>query len=214
MNPRKLAKLVESSQQPWFWDFGNKVLYDLCRRHPHHRDPQVAAAKIWLIGRSYAAAIERRRPRDDDRGYFYRDTVAPTLCGSAIDQQLASLRHFKSISTESFDDVVVIHGQLTELFNRISDQNKRSLASKYLHFHAPELFFIYDSVALKGLRQLSDITGRARTGPSGGDRQYRAFAEKCLRLRDHIRREHGRTLSPRRLDRLLLELGMGVRQSG
>lgn len=52
---------VEKALADSAWDMGNQVLYDLCRRHPGHSEPGEILAKIWLIGRSYAAAIERGR---------------------------------------------------------------------------------------------------------------------------------------------------------
>ena len=207
MNPRTLKKHIESVQQPWFWDFANDVLYALCRKHPNHTDHSVAAAKIWLIGRSYAAAIERRKPNEAEPKNFYRERVAPMVCNSEIDKHLASLKSFKAVTQDSLCEIVDTHKYVTDLFNQISGQNKRSLASKYLHFHAPQLFFIYDSVASKGLGRLSRITGRASRASGHGDNQYRKFAEKCVVLRDHIRNDHGVTLTTRQIDRLLLAVG-------
>lgn len=40
------------------WRFGNKILYDMCYNNPEHTNKEVVIGKIWLIGRSYAAAIE------------------------------------------------------------------------------------------------------------------------------------------------------------
>lgn len=209
ITPRTLKKHVESVQQPWFWDFGNEVLYSLCRKHPDHVDHSIAAAKIWLIGRSYAAAIERRKPPKDEEKpkNFYREHVAPKVCNSEIDERLASLKSFKAVTQDSFPVIVDTHKYVTDLFGRISGQNNRSLASKYLHFHAPKLFFIYDSIASKGLGRLSKITGRASMLSGCGDNQYRKFAEKCLVLRDQIHSMHGVTLTTRQIDRLLLEIG-------
>jgi hypothetical protein len=45
------------------WKFGNDILYQLCHDQPKHNDDSVIIAKIWLIGRSYAAAFERRKDR-------------------------------------------------------------------------------------------------------------------------------------------------------
>lgn len=39
---------------------GNKVLYDLCESFPMNDNVNGLIAKLWLIGRSYAASIERR----------------------------------------------------------------------------------------------------------------------------------------------------------
>ena len=43
------------------WEYGNSVLYRMCKEQPEHKDIDVIVGKIWLIGRSYAAAIERRK---------------------------------------------------------------------------------------------------------------------------------------------------------
>jgi hypothetical protein len=177
MNSRKLKRLVDTVQEPDFWDFGNDVLYQLCLNHPGHSDKSVAAAKIWLIGRSYAAAIERRKIAVPDRGHFYRDRVAPEMVRSEIDKYLTSLAAFRIVSTESFSRVIETHKYVTDLFGRITGQDKRSLASKYLHFHLPNLFFIYDSRAAKGVRMLSDIVGRASRNPGVGDR--RRWRTRC-----------------------------------
>lgn len=207
MTKNTLKKHIESAQQPYFWDFANDVLYALCKKHPNHTEPSVVAAKIWLIGRAYAAAIERRKPTTNEPKYFYRDTVAPTICNSEIDTHLASLKKIRIVSQNSLYEIINTHEYVTDLFSKISGQNKRSLASKYLHFHTPQLFFIYDSIALKGIGRLSMITGRASKENSYGDNQYRKFAEKCLALRDHIDEKYGVRLTTRQIDRILLEIG-------
>ena len=43
------------------WDFGNKVLYNMCKKNLYHNDPDIIVGKVWIIERSYAAAIERRK---------------------------------------------------------------------------------------------------------------------------------------------------------
>ena len=40
--------------------YGNKILYDMCATKPRHDDIDIIVGKIWLIGRSYSAAIERK----------------------------------------------------------------------------------------------------------------------------------------------------------
>ena len=72
----------------------------------------------------------------------------------------------------------------------------------------PRLFFIYDTRAVSGLRAVSNIVGRAKAAAcaSRGDGTYQKFANKCLRLRQHVKTECGVTLDPRQLDNLLLLL--------
>jgi len=52
---------IEAVRTPWVWDLGNRILYDMCQSYPGHSKDDEIVAKIWLIGRSYAASIERRR---------------------------------------------------------------------------------------------------------------------------------------------------------
>jgi len=68
------------------WDFSNQVLYDLCSGHSAHVETGHVLAKILLVGRVYAAAIERRRTENVKGGNddFYLDTVAPILLSSRI----------------------------------------------------------------------------------------------------------------------------------
>src|SRR5688572_8852994 len=66
------------------WDTSNNVLYDLCSRYPAHIEDGEVLAKILLVGRVYAAAIERRRNKEDDHenDRFYTDAVAPAIMSS------------------------------------------------------------------------------------------------------------------------------------
>ena len=50
--------------------------------------------------------------------------------------------------------IISVHNFLTVIFNEISGLDKRSLASKYLHFHLPNLFYIYDSRADNAIRKM------------------------------------------------------------
>ena len=53
------ADLLNLTSRGAIWNLGNEMLYQLCRDYPDHKAPEVITAKVWLIGRSYAAAIER-----------------------------------------------------------------------------------------------------------------------------------------------------------
>jgi hypothetical protein len=55
---------VKAVMDPWVWDVATNTLYDLCRRHPTHTTIEEIIGKVLLIGRSNAAAIERRRRVD------------------------------------------------------------------------------------------------------------------------------------------------------
>jgi len=198
--------LVKAATTTSPWDFGNGVLYRLCREHPFHTDPAIVIAKVWLIGRSYAAAIERRRKVKIENPNFYISKVGPAIINSDIDQWIRSVSSFTEINSDSINNILYTHKNVTNLFNKISDMDKRSLASKYLHFHNPTMFFIYDSRAAYGISKLSDILGRCRKNRDSFDNEYRKFAEKCLRLKEFIQSEFDISLTPRQIDNLLLEI--------
>ena len=202
------AKLLKA-MAPSPWDLSNRLLYDLCRDHPTHNQSPEVLAKVLLIGRVYAAAIERKRSNDggttSDR--FYIETVAPQIQRSGIDAWLASVRDARPGEPATLRLVVDVHHKTTMLFGRISGLQKRSLASKYLHFHLPEHFYIFDSRAQKEIRAFSAILPRSSTWGGTSDDQYRKFAEKCHHLTEYAASRFGLRPSPRQLDNLLLYSG-------
>ena len=196
--------LIEQARSATPWDLGNQVLYDLCTKHPKHGDPGEVIAKVWLIGRSYAAAIERRRERCDENDDFYVEKVAPAIILSDIDKWIDDVSAHERIGTESKTSALYAHHRVTKLFYDISGLEKRSLASKYLHFHQPKLFFIYDTRAVEALRKLTSIVGRTTKKSEPSDDEYRKLVEKCLRLQAFIQHEFRILLTPREIDKLLL----------
>jgi hypothetical protein len=132
--------------------------------------------------------------------------VAPKLKDWKIDLWLAPLSVFRVVTLENLDAVLTCHLRLTEAFFELTTLGKRSLASKYLHFHYPHLFFIYDTRAHAALRLISLRRTGTRAPKHESDKTYRSFCMKVLALRDHIEAAHGRRLSPREIDNLLLEV--------
>lgn len=202
--PLDLRTAVTFARAPSPWGVGNEVLYELCRNHPLHTDVPSVIAKVWLIGRAYAAAIERRRNKSDQNDDFYVQKVGPSIIRSGIDLWIKISRQWDGPSKKSFATLLEVHNRTTQLFSDISGLEKRSLASKYLHFHVPNLFYIYDTRAVEALRELSSVVGRAGRADIPADNEYRKFAEKCLALQQYIESELGVRLTPREIDNLLL----------
>lgn len=203
---------VDLAKADDIWTLGNEILYSLCRDHPEHKRDEVVAAKIWLIGRSYAAAVERRKnkaandPITNDA--FYKDKVVPAIMKSKLDEKLDSLRQFSNIDERSIVPMLEVHCYFVRRLYKITKLCKRSLASKYLHFHKPELFYIYDSMANAGL---SKAMPKYRVGKISSDGRfdapYSSYAFKLLQLQKEIKQRFGEQLTPRQLDRMLLSLG-------
>jgi len=201
-----LRAAVAAAQAPSPWGLGNEVLYELCKKHPLHKDVPSVIAKVWLIGRSYAAAIERRRNKTDENDDFYVQSVGPAIIRSGIDTWIKDAKQYQKPNAESWDTLLTVHSHTTQLFSAISGLEKRSLASKYLHFHVPNLFYIYDTRAVEALRELTPVVGRAGKSSVPADNEYRKFAEKCLALQKHIEEQFNISFTPREIDNLLLHV--------
>jgi hypothetical protein len=195
------------------WTFANEILYRLCRDYPEHKKPDVVGAKIWLIGRSYAAAVERRKNVDPENRIandaFYKDVVIPKIKESDLDAKLDSLQPFSKVDEHSIIPVLEVHRCFVRILNEITELNKRSLASKYLHFHKPNLFYIYDSIANAGLSKVMPRYRLKKYFNDGKfDPAYANYAFKLLELQKEIEQKYGEYLTPRQLDRILLKLGV------
>lgn len=196
------------------WDLGNQVLYSLCQDHPNHDCGDAIIAKIWLIGRSYAAAIERRKNVDDTSDDFYETIVVDRIKTSNLDQWLASLPDTMTDPWTALGTIITVHKRLTDLFAKMTGLEKRSLASKYLHFHRPDLFFIFDSRARESigkvtprLNQIKNITAQDE------DSEYHSFCRRAQYLREDIRAQFNKSLNPRQLDKILLRITDKIRKA-
>jgi len=201
-----VLKAISASE----WDFGNSVLYDLCKKNPRHIEDPVIIAKIWLIGRSYATAIERRKNKNKFQGDdFYVKHVAPMIKRSKIDEWVKPLSSLGPVDENNMEVILTIHKKVTILFFEISGLEKRSLASKYLHFHFPSQYFIYDSRAVQGLSVISRNIGKPknlRCNTDQADKEYRKLCGRCIYLRNYIKEKYGYYLNTRQIDKILLKL--------
>jgi len=187
------------------WAFMNRILYRMCSNNREHRNVSIVIAKGCLIGRSYSASIERRKTKARKRSSddFYEKRVAPVIIKSDIDEWISDFQGHRTINEQNLGNVISTHSKVMKLFKKISGMDKRSLASKYLHFHLPNLFYIYDSRAVKGLRAILP-RHKTRNTFTNCDDEYSKFCQKLFFLQNEIRKEYGQNLTTRQLDRLLL----------
>lgn len=191
------------------WVYANSILYKMCKEHPEHNNADYIVAKIWLIGRSYAAAIERRRKNKNEENTddFYYEIVAPKLIeiGSELDKRISYINQLKKIDEESVPYILETHKLLTDTFNEMTDLAKRSLASKYLHFHCPKAFFIFDSRAKTGINKFIKKDRNTEIPEiKNCDEEYKDFFFRMLELQKTIEQKLNKKLNPRNLDGLLL----------
>lgn len=184
------------------WEVGNRALYDLCAKHPGHVADEEIAAKIWLIGRSYAASIERRRRNDGVEGDdFYRDVVVPDMKRARVDRWFEPLRSLRRPTSAA---VVPVHKRLTDLFGSISGLQKRSLASKYLHFHFPRAVYLFDERVSRGIREVAPAARERELPFDVCDETYARFYLRCERFHYELEALAGRPMTPREVDSVLL----------
>lgn len=190
------------------WSFGNQVLYDMCSENPLHTNEDIIVGKIWLIGRSYSAAIERRKGGSEQSDDFYYDVVAPKMMsvGKELDERIKHLNQYSYPTDDNLDEVLNTHKFLTDVFYEISNLEKRSLASKYLHFHCPQMFYIYDSRSSQGIKKYvkTDKQRLYKHYSCGCDTEYADFCVRMLEFQEYVNQTKGKLLSTRDIDNLLL----------
>ena len=128
------------------------------------------------------------------------------MLAARIDDWLQPLKTIQRPSLENATQIIEVHKKLTDLFYQMTKLEKRSLASKYLHFHFPNLFYLYDS---RAAREISSLTHKASKNLPlrECDNVYASHFLRSLELVERIEKEHGIYLSPRKLDNYLLGFG-------
>jgi hypothetical protein len=100
-----------------------------------------------------------------------------------------------------------VHKRFVNLLKPITGLEKRSFASKYLHFHFPDRFFLYDARAGESVRAYIGEAREDKQADADVDRDYAVFFDRCenagLRMAHRIGREN---LTPREVDDVLLYL--------
>jgi len=203
-------KQLDTARQKNVWDFGNAILYKLCKDNFNHDLDDHILTKVLFIGRIYAAAVERRKNKSNDiNDNFYTDTVAPTFRKSKLDKKLSDLKSAKPDKVENIKSVLQTHYYLTSMLKKITALEKRSFSSKYLHFHLPDLFYIYDSRAVTALRQFTSQVPKDLKYVlelDNVDNEYAKFYCKCFDLKRQIKTQFKIDLTHRQLDNLLIEV--------
>lgn len=190
------------------WELANNILYEMCKKHPLHKNEDEIVAKLWIIGRTYAAALERRKNKKDDENDFYYEEVVPVIkkISSNLDDSIKVIN-----KTGKIVDILKTHKLLVDYFKKLTELEKRSLASKYLHFHCPKAVYIYDSIAKSSLSKLvkySDKSFLKNINKESYDETYASFITRILILKNHLETSLNIKLSPRDMDNFLLSKTM------
>lgn len=188
--------------------YENQMLYGMCAHAPRHSSVYHTTGKLIAIGRIYAASPQRKAgsAKIADEDIFI--VLAQTLVDSDIDEMLDEIAFSDRLpSIETLSRVLDTRTQFAEKISngisRWSDKTRNaswrplnhiSFASKYLHFHRPNAFPIYDSIVRAGLN-CSGIKGSFQT--------YASFCKGFCEVTPN-RKERW---YPRSIDTYLLGLG-------
>jgi hypothetical protein len=184
------------------------MLYDLCHKHPSQSDAAAVVSKFWLIGRAYAASAERWRLSEANHlkpgENFYDNRLAPVYIQAGLDNAMAPLYGFRDVDECNLMHILEVHSRVSQTLQITNGKLNPSLASKYLHFHLPLLFFIYDSQANANLKKYIAKWKHKSPVQPNYDTDYFKFCYGALALREAIKSEYHIELTPRELDNLLL----------
>lgn len=191
MKPTLTREFIADVLSQSILDPRSRALYDLCFFHRHHFKDEIVTDKLRLIGRlysEYGASLG-----------FSPELGAHRLTKSPVDRWFSALA-----SAEELDGwlLLELHKRVMDVFADLPEAMARSLASKYLHFHFPELFCIYDSWVDGAVRALIDGDG-SFLAMNDYDPVYSRFHASCRRLAERLSPALGRRLSPREMDRVL-----------
>lgn len=202
-NEEKVLKLLDAFDKKGDMEsYGNDVLYRMCKEKPLHNEKDIVASKMWLIGRSYAAAIERTKSGEKFETIIDKFWDKLTPKSENIDKTLQSINSLPVEKIENNVQIILkLHKKFMDIIKEATAMDKRSLTSKYLHFHCPNAFFIYDSRARLSINKLvkkQDIYGYS------GDYEYVEFFLRVLKLQQFIKEQTGKIFTPRKIDNFLL----------
>ncbi|WP_437917944.1 hypothetical protein [Sphingobacterium sp. LRF_L2] len=208
------------------WDLSNQILYEMCQKYPSNIERQAVLAKTLIIGRVYAVALERRKKNREQSGLmeealinddFYTTSVVSVFEDLALDAKIDKIGQWVGLGILDLHEgqiqtILQLHKQLSVAFLGITGLNKRSFASKYLHFHLPSSYFIYDSRAVEALNIFFKAFPDAKSPRSWPktdlcDTDYSSFYIRCMAVLRYLRQlKPTLHISPRHLDNLLIAI--------
>ena len=207
-----LQSLVDKSQGRNIWTVGNDFMYDFFSQNLGHTDPSTIVAKVWILGRTYSASIERHRNKGIGKDVNFYEEIVPSIFQTLNENHRFDKRVRELVSlaeeevSESVDDTLSLHYDLQSVIESYTKDKKTSFCSKYLHFHCPNCYFIYDSITRSNIGKLSKGIGlkRMKRNLHAGDLNYAFFYQKCQYLKTSIEGRVGSLLSLREFDNLLM----------
>lgn len=204
----KIESYILKIKSDNIWDITNQTLYDLCEKYPSHTNPGEIVAKVIIIGRVYAAALERGKATEHAKGDEFYRTAVPDAMTQAFNLPEANNLATKLKSNPDFKDAIRLHEIINSHLKPLRGINKVSFTSKYLHFHFPNAYYIFDSRANIGLPILEKMFEEKfiRDQYFKNTTPYGKFYCRAEFIRNHLKKLMGEHLTHREFDSLLLHI--------
>lgn len=213
-------ELIKEAKTKSIWDLGNLQIYNLFKNNLSHITEEEIVAKVWILGRAYSASIERRKNKKETNNDFYKNKIIPVFKNINLDNFISKILLYNHLNIDSIKEISTIlklHYNLQEAIrNNLTKDNKRSFCSKYLHFHCPNSFFIYDSRAVKSLnlikphlnkKSYKELKNKINNKIGGTyDDEYKNFFINCLVIREMIETSSNTKITIREFDTILLNI--------
>jgi hypothetical protein len=181
------------------WQPGREALRQLCAAP--HSDVNATVSKLWLIGRSHSASLDRTHVGWKPGRY---QKTAEKLRAIGLDRLLRAVRGCGEAYDDRHVDLIQTAVEaVTAVLYKTTKQRKLSLASKYLHYHAPSVP-MYDS---KSCLWYTSVTGRGHradvaTRPDAYGRHFARF----LTIRTRLIAHGVKSVTARTLDDFVMNL--------
>lgn len=194
----------------------DQTLYGLCRKNPGHSDWGAVAAKVWIIGRTYATGIERKIRSKRTQGSSLTQLTEHILANRVrVESIFSRLERLSGLLTlEKLKQIVIQHGKFMRLLQPKlrRKQSPRSFVSKYMHFHCP-LVPLYDTLAVKALQHLYRWQDSFEVFdlPPEADEEYGWHVMRFWQLHQDAQ-QNGRRVTVKLLDYYLLRVAEKLRK--
>ncbi|MDN2701333.1 hypothetical protein O0881_04890 [Janthinobacterium sp. SUN100] len=203
--------MIAQATSPQKDDYLNNVLYEMCKKSPKHTDIGVIYAKLSIIGRTYAAALERTSKKEKKSNIIFSTAISKIIKDGELDALINEARmvklpislEFSSVDLNAISKILAPHAYLSRVLSQAAEIGKVSLSSKYLHFHLPDLYPIYDKYSRKNISKFTSSTGK-KFEYKNCEESYAKFFIRCLILKNSLMKNHKKKLSMRQIDNLLL----------
>lgn len=209
--PDVIDAMISQATSPQKDDYLNSVLYGMCKKSPGHTDIGVIYAKLSIIGRTYAAALERTSKKEKKSNAIFSMAISKIIKDGELDALINKARmvklptslEFSNADLEAISKILAPHAYLSRVLSQAAEIGKVSLSSKYLHFHLPDLYPIYDKYSRKNISKFTSGIGN-KLKYENCDESYAKFFIRCLLLKNSLMKNHQKKLSMRQIDNLLL----------